>query len=214
MLTCSYGQKVKQQKWGNKFYREAYTVLKTDKSIRHGEYNNFKNGLLNIEGHYSNNKKIDIWKYYINNNIVQSYDFTKDSIISRGPSGIVYQVFEGNQVIDKKLDKEPTYIGGKPNLERALNDVMEYPEHTRRIGLEGEVEFALELDDAGVVRGLEFIKGPKEFYDEIKKGLTEIEQLWIPGSSNKSKYKCRLQYTIVFSLLDCGNYGCATIFIK
>jgi hypothetical protein len=205
--------------------------LKSNKEVRHGTYSNFKNGSLNVSGNYSNNKKIGEWKYFMNGAQVEFYDFTKDSIILRTKSNIVYQVFDDQNYIDKKLEIEPRYIGGKPGLERALNDVMKYPASTRRIGLEGNVDFSIEIDDNGRITDIKFLDGPKskfpdgalkdmhvngvqDLFNEIKNGLMKIEQLWIPGSIDNNHYQCRLQFTMEFSLVDCGNYGCSTMFIK
>jgi Gram-negative bacterial TonB protein C-terminal len=212
--TISHAQGLKKQKLGNELYQEIFSVFKSNKKIRHGDYQNFKNGNLNITGQYESNKKIGEWKFYEDGILIQTYDYSKGEILLGGKIESNYEVFEENQFLEKQLPNPPSYIGGNVGLERSLNDMIKYPEQTRRVGLEGTVSFSVLIPENGEITDIEFLQGPSEFYSEIKRALSNIEQTWIPGSNGSNKVKCKLYYAIEFKLLICGAYGCSTIFIK
>ncbi|MFI5171905.1 MAG: hypothetical protein ACHQFW_05915 [Chitinophagales bacterium] len=44
--------------------KEVYSVLKSDKDIKHGEYRFYEGKRKTIEGNYSNNKKEGKWTEY------------------------------------------------------------------------------------------------------------------------------------------------------
>lgn len=212
--TMSRAQESKKQKLGNELYQELFSVLKSDKKIRHGDYQNFKNGNLNIAGQYDSNKKIGEWKFYKDGILIQTYDYSKGEILLGGKIESNYEVFEENQFTEKQLPNPPRYIGGNVGLERSLNDVIKYPEQARRVGLEGTVSFSVLVGENGEMTDIEFLQGLGEFYSEIKRALSNIEQTWIPGSNGSNNVKCKLYYAIEFKLSICGASGCSTIFIK
>jgi protein TonB len=106
----SFGQETIKVTTGNKksYFSEVYYVLKSDNSIRHGNYQLFankdklvtngfyKNGLkdslwteyendgktLKTKGNYLDDKKIGVWEYYdYNGELEQKYDYTKNEIL-------------------------------------------------------------------------------------------------------------------------------------
>jgi hypothetical protein len=187
-------------------------VLKSDKKVRHGEYKNLRNGQLSIAGLYADGKKAGVWKFYRNGVVVQSYNYDSSSLVQH-VTDIQYQVWNNNNFEAVKIAVAPTYIGGKPGLERSLNDIMRYPQQALRMGIEGVVKFSVELNENSQVEEIEIIEGPREFYNEITTALQKIDQAWITGSDRGNKIKCKLIFSLEFKLQMCGGIGCTTMFI-
>lgn len=214
MGTLTFAQELKKQKIGNEFYQEEFSILKSNKKIRHGEYRNYKLGKLNIEGQYDNNKKVGVWKYYQDGDLVQSFNHSKNVVDSEPISESKYLAFVNNNYEPLELQVQPTYTGGKPGLEKALNDVMTYPIEARTNGIEGSVMFSVIIDENGKLEVIEILNGHIAFHSAIKEALSKIDQSWIVGSNGGENYRCKLFYTLEFKLLICGKYGCSTIFVK
>ena len=76
-----YGQKTKFIK--DKQNNEEYYVLKTDNSIRHGEYRKYgPDDILLIKGHFSNGVNDSIWKLYNSKGeLFQKIDLSKNDLL-------------------------------------------------------------------------------------------------------------------------------------
>jgi antitoxin component YwqK of YwqJK toxin-antitoxin module len=123
---CSYGQQIILITKNRDTYYEEYTVLQSDKKIKHGNYTMLKRPLLgtwySIEtiGNYSNGQKDGYWEtYYEGDNNIKDKGFYKNGLrdsvwvffyregISRKPTevhtngGVSLQVVGANPVVSK-----------------------------------------------------------------------------------------------------------------
>jgi len=211
--TLCFAQETKRVKTGNDIFLEEFTVLKSDKKIRHGEYKEFQFGKIRQEGLYNHGKKIGIWKFYHNGLLIQSYNYDKNQIENE-PINPFYLVYNQVDFIESTIDSPPTYIGGKVGLENSIRKIIRYPVQARNKVLEGEVVFSLVVDENANVSEIEILSGPMEFHEEVKNTLTNMEALWLVGRNNNEKIKCKLLYVIEFKLNICGGMGCSLISIK
>lgn len=216
VIICIHAQAqdVIKQAYGNEWYEEEYSVLKSNKNTRHGIYKNIKTREINIEGQFENNKKTGLWNFYEKGTLVFSYNYSTQLTELNRPLKTNYEVLLNNLFSRTNLISPPTYLGGKPGLELAINRVISYPAQAKRIGVEGLVIVSVVIDKNGTANEIKIESGPEEFHKELLSAFKKIDQYWIPGSTDNSNFTCKIYYTFEFRLRNCGGLGCTTIFIN
>jgi TonB family protein len=207
-------QDVKKQTYGSEWYEEEYYVLKSNKNVRHGLYKNYKTQEINIQGQFENGKRIGQWNFYEKGTLVYTYNYSTQLTELNKPIKTNYEVLLNNSFTKMNLISPPTYLGGKPGLELAINRSISYPRQARMIGLEGLVIVSVVVDQNGTAKEIKIESGPQEFHDELVSAFEKIDQYWISGSTDTTSFTCKLYYTFEFRLRICGGLGCSTIFIN
>jgi TonB family protein len=203
----TYGQELKSVTKRSSGFREEFSVLATDKKVKHGSYKKYqgKNQLI-VEGIYDNDKKVGEWKFYLNGELEQTYDFTKKELKHVKKQDYSSKAVVNGTVQDVQLDTPPLYIGSKVGLNDELNKAMTYPHQALRMGIEGKVLVSVWITETDEVSDIKVIKGILDECDkEAVKGLTKIEKNWISGTKDGNKIKSELFIVIEFKLHDNGD---------
>ena len=116
-------QDVKKQTYGSEWYEEEYYVLKSNKNVRHGLYKNYKTQEINIQGQFENGKRIGQWNFYEKGTLVYTYNYSTQLTELNKPIKTNYEVLLNNSFTKMNLISPPTYLGGKPGLELAINRI-------------------------------------------------------------------------------------------
>ena len=201
------GQETKSVTKKSSGFREEFSILATDKKVKHGLYKKYEGkDQLIIEGTYDNNEKIGEWKYYSKGQLEQTYDFTtKELKFSKKPEYSSKAVINGT-IQDVQLDTPPSFIGSKAGLNEELNKVMTYPYQALRMGVGGKVLASVWVTENDEVSEIKVIQGIMDECDkEVIKGLTKIEKNWVAGTKDGSKIKSELFIVIEFKLHDNGD---------
>lgn len=203
----TYGQETKAVTKKSSGFREEFSILSTDKKVKHGLYKKYegKDQLL-MEGVYESNKKVGEWKFYSKGQLEQTYDFTtKELKYVRKPEYSSKAVVNGT-IQDVQLDTPPLYVGFKAGLNEELNKVMTYPYQALRMAVEGKVLASVWVTDSGEVSDINIIQGIMDECDkEVITGLTKVEKNWVAGTKDGSKIKAELFIVIEFKLHDNGD---------
>lgn len=203
VLFCqvAFGQELKIVTKRGYGFKEEYTVLASDKNAKHGDYKRyFRKDQLTIEGKYDNNQKIGEWKFFVDGALDHTFDFSTRQLKFSKAAKESYMTEENGTQREKILDTPPMYLGSKVRLNEELNKVMKYPNQARRMGVEGMVAAAVWIDPSGKIE-TKIIRGIMDECDkELLKGLSEIDQDWVPGTVNgipiKSEYVVVLEYKL------------------
>src|SRR5687768_2181608 len=114
VLFCqvAFGQELKSiTKKGNGF-KEEYTVLASDKKVKQGDYKRYTlKDQLTIEGKYDNNQKIGEWKFYVNGELEQTFDFSAKQLKFSKAVKAPHIIEENGTQQEKILDTPPMYLG-------------------------------------------------------------------------------------------------------
>ena len=87
--------------------KEIFYVLKSDKSIKHGEYKREINNSIVVKGQYNLNKKIEIWEFYdFLGKLEQKFNYSENRIEYSNPEGsnLVMLAEQDGEYYDIALD--------------------------------------------------------------------------------------------------------------
>jgi len=210
----------------NRWDKEIYYVLKSDRSVRHGKYQrigfkgqvdaegNYKNGLKDStwteymgEGTYANGVKVGIWKYYYSEGFLeQEYDYTKKEVrkfnIPCELKKKEYKVFKDNDTIMTVLDRPPLLIGGRSSMRSAFADAdFKIPKQARKSDISGIVEITFTIDSTGTSSNHRISKEFGYGYDEeALKIVKNLPENWLPGRLNEKEVSVEYAISISFIL--------------
>lgn len=202
----TYGQETKPVTKKSNGFIEEFNVLAADKKVKHGPYKKFEGkDKLIVEGAYDNNAQVGDWKFYVNGELEQTYDFTTKEVKYVKKIAYSSKTMVNGTMQDVQLDTPPTYIGSKIGLNKELNKEMTYPSQALRMGVEGKVLASVWVSESGEVSDIKVIQGVMdECNKEVIDGLTKIEKNWISGTKDGQKMKSELLIVIEFKLHDSG----------
>jgi TonB family protein len=200
-----HGQQTKLIK--NKENSEEYYVLKSDNSIRYGDYRKFgpKNSLL-IKGHYTNGLKDSIWELYNSNGeIFQKIDVSKNDLvyvkIEDSEKDNLFKLINGNDKSLVALDRPPVYLGGNENFLYELAKNLQYPEDAFNNGISGRVYVSFIVYKNGKTGNYQVLKSAGHGFDEEAiRALKSIPENWFPGILNGNAVDIELSYPVAFTL--------------
>jgi len=185
--------------------REKYYVLKTDKQIKQGLYqqSNLFSTRLTCEGYYKNNLKDSLWTFYaFDGKVVETglykdgkktgnwkcynpdgtmnveYDFTNGKLLNFHPPKRdtgKYLVINGKDTIQTYLDRPPVYLDGDGRLSVAMVTGMRYPREAREYGTQGTLIVAFTINQQGVISGYRIKKSLGHGCDE--EGIKAIKRV-------------------------------------
>jgi TonB family protein len=199
------GQQTKLIK--DKENREEYYVLKSDNSIRNGDYRKFssKNSLL-IKGHYTNGLKDSIWELYNSKGeIFQKIDVSKNDLvyvkIEDSEKDNLYKLINGNDKSLVALDRPPVYLGGNDNFLYELAINLRYPDEAFNNGISGRVFVSFTVDKNGKTTNYQVLKSAGHGFDEEAiRALKSIPENWFPGILDGKAVDIELSYPVTFTL--------------
>jgi TonB family protein len=179
-------------------FKEVYTVLENDTTVKHGPYRLFYKNKVIENGTYKNNEPVGKWQFFYLQQIFEyEYDFTNKKVV---------RVSEGNKRYNEARRIIPCLFLGsplKPYLFIVSN--IHYPEEARKKNIGGKVTLALKitkegkLDDVYLYEKLdpsldnEVMRVARSFPDDWK---------WLPATRNGVPVDDEYHITIEFDPED------------
>jgi TonB family protein len=172
-----YSQKIKLKKVmyiNTEILKQEYQILKKKRYIKNGYYKSYyKNGQLEENGSYENNKRIDTWtNYNIKGEInrIRVYNFGK--LVSDKKIGIWEEFLENGQVV-KRFDHDKNKA-----LRTIINIQIKYPPLAREHGIEGVVKIKIELSEDCKIIEMKIIKAlSKDCDNEALRAVEKFAKL-------------------------------------
>jgi len=132
---------------------ERYYVLKSDPTIKHGEYA-MEGFHWKAEGQYIMGQRTGIWSFYGHDAELESqYDFTnlKQTYQRQTMDTATTKVNIGGAYAKREVDSKPFLLGGTGRMWSIFGSNMRYPAAAQRAGAMGTVVIAVELSETGQV---------------------------------------------------------------
>ena len=200
------GQELKARRIKRDGFKLEYSVLKSDKSIKHGSYRKYDaTGGLLIDGQYEDDRKAGEWSYYYKGQVEQIYDFDTLKIVEMEHPSLDYEVLQGPEFKEMVIDRAPTFIGGRAGLTEKLMEIITYPQEAIRLGIEGRMYVYVTIGDTDNLLDVSIAKGIDEFDNEVLSSLRQIQDGWISGIHNDRTVATRLIIPILFRFQSDGN---------
>lgn len=195
----SLGQEIKKKRKGD----ETFYVLKSDESIRHGEYiKKSANGIAE-KGQYEMNKKVGTWEFYgLEGNVEQKYNYSDKALLmndSFTSMSLRYLIVKDGIVTNTTPSQVPILIGGPSKYLRHVMKNLKYPSNALRNGTEGQVVVSAIVNSDGVMKDLKVLQGLGDGCDEeALRVINSFESEWIPGMNNGTKVDVMIMLRVAF----------------
>ncbi|MEH0154414.1 energy transducer TonB [Limibacter armeniacum] len=176
ITTFSSAQKIKKVSVKDESgLKETYSVLKSDPSVRHGEYKKATNYLL-VKGQYSHGERSGVWEYYSpKSKLVQQYDFTSDTLLYNY-NGLEYAMDS------TQYTRSIVILGGLYPVLKQVGRSIRYPAEAKKNRTEGKVNVKFVVDAKGNVKQMEVVEGIGDGCDEeVMKAFQGVEFECIPA---------------------------------
>ena len=209
--------------------KEVFTVLKSDRKIKHGPYKklnflsqvtatgyykdnkkdstweqfNVRGGVV-FRGNYVNDEKAGVWEYYLlNDELEQKYDHTEQKLIYfKAPRAEAkWKVYQGNDTILTTLDQPPLLIGGNYVVQNTLLRNLRYPHDAIDKKKMGTVVIGFDVNADGSVSN--YIVRHSVFRSLDQEALRVIKLVphqWLPGIKDGQKVKVQMLQPVVFRM--------------
>lgn len=164
-----------------------FYVLKSDRSIRHGEYEKSSRGDLICKGQYAHGKKSGVWEYFdTEEELTHKVDYTRFDL--------VYP--------NKKTPFGPEVLGGYSQLYNMIAYTMMYPAEARRMGTQGKVMVRFTVNKNGQLKDFKVTSGIGYGCDEEAiRALNECGMDWFPAKNEKGELiEAEVELPITFKL--------------
>jgi len=189
---------------------ENYEVLKSDRKIRQGHYQQilddyiledgfYKNGLkdslwqsynlsrvLISTGMYKEDQQVGNWNFYNNKGLLeQTYDFTKQKLVyylhEVPGKEQKFSVLIDNEYKEVILDRTPMYIGGTETVGKELTFNVKIPHEAFESRQSGKVVIRLSINEKGEITNYEINKSYGYGLDEEVLRVVKTLKHWLPG---------------------------------
>lgn len=164
---------------------EIFSVLKTDNSIRQGEYQKTKNGKLLEKGIYNNGQKEAFQYYDFNESCFLEYDYSNNAIASyKEPENYEYYLDPNRRT---KADRLPLPLFSPYELRLFIANNVRYPVAAQENGLSGISKIAINIDDTGNIKGVSLFESSYKELDEESLRIMKLlstDWKWIPAQKD------------------------------
>lgn len=227
----SFGQETEKvtKEFENPWYTEKYSVLKTDKNIRHGNFKKlgYKNCLV-IDGFYKNGEKDSLWTNYFwrskqiekqgmylngqrigewnfysyEGTLLQTYNFSSKQLVYSAVPTTATQVIDSNKVTEKKLKTSPQFIGSTVELyEYIYPKLVQVLESVNFEMKSGTVWITFFVDKDGHAINHKIESGILEKVDrQCLEIVKAIPDLWIPGTDETGNVSAMYKLPVKFKM--------------
>jgi len=228
----SFSQQTKEvvERSGSKYNKEkkVYNVLKENKTVKHGPYQQYYNDILIVSGFYKLDKKDSLWqrndyrgavvskKTYTENNrtgiweffnkdgtTTLQYDFSKDSLLVRKPEPNAIHSYQSSseEWIAGKADREPVWLRSTYEWESFLNVTLRYPQDAIDNNQQGVVWVHITVDEDGNAVDFSVKKSVYPALDEESIRVVKLSQPeFVPAMKDGKKVKSDVQVPITFRM--------------
>ena len=208
----AFGQKTKEvtKKYKNPWYTEKYSVLKSDKTVKHGNFQKLGyedclviNGYYNHgkkdsiwttyywrskqiekEGRYKDGKRVGEWRFYSQNGtLIQTYDYSLSKLTYSIKPEKETEIKIGDSIYSKILLSNPQYIGSTIELYDFIGEAQMQMSRDNEIQMQsGLVKISFYIDEKGVAQNHRLEEGiSKELDEKCMEIAKSIPDYWIPG---------------------------------
>jgi len=187
--------------------REIFFVLKSDKTIRHGEYNkfDFRNNLL-VKGYYKQGAKDSIWECYsFKKELSLKYDYTNNKLLFYVPNDLAqerqYQIINLPANAEAKLSQPPIFLEGDDGFYATMSKEIRYPAEASRRGKSGTVNVSFIVDKNGKASNFQ-VKKPLGYGldEEALRAIRLLPNTWLPGKVNAEPVDVEVTYPVRFKM--------------
>lgn len=226
----AFGQKTKEvsKKYKNPYYTEKYSVLKSDKTVKHG---NFKKlgyeDCLVVNGYYDNGKKDSVWTTYYwrseqiekqgsytgderigewnfyskSGTLIQTYDYSSSQLIySIKPEKETDILTQGTKS-SKVLLTNPQYIGSTIELYDFINAGQMKIARDNEIEMKsGLVKISFYITEEGIAENYKIEESvSKDLDNKCLEIAKSIPNKWIPGEDEEGKVTAKYYVYMKFN---------------
>lgn len=185
---------------------EEYSVLKSDRNLKHGFYRQkTPAGALLIEGYYNNGIQTGLWKQYRNEKLasqgsyadgykagaweyynakgklLQKYDYTAQKVVyylkDAETQNRIYKVITDRGIIESKIDRPPMFIGGEQELEALI--ILGLPGININTPIDASVIFVVKKN--GETAEHRIGRSAGDIDNELLNAVKTLPHFWIPG---------------------------------
>lgn len=223
----SFSQETKEivKRSGDK-EKKVYTVLKENKTIKHGLYKQYYYDNLVVSGFYkmdkkdsvwerytskgsvlskriySDGKKTGTWEFYKNGDIEWQYDFNKDSSVKRPNGSPVYSYQSVNgEWIQGQADREPVWLCSPREWQYFLTRTLRYPSDAIDKNKMGKVLVEITIDENGDAIDYAIAESAYASLDAEAIRVMELFQPeFSPTEKDGKKLKIKIKLPITFRL--------------
>lgn len=173
----------------NKFEgkKEVYCVLKTNRKIKQGKYEQYIDKNIILSGYYTNNKESGVWTFYNkDNSIFLKYNFDNDSTVFCNPDN---------------SDRPLTYFGDLGEPREIVSNNLKYPDEEANKGKTGIVIVEILVNKLGIVYDYKIKESVSWTLDQEAIRVNKlIPQKWLPAIENCKPVDSKLSFPIIFSI--------------
>ncbi|MBB6611451.1 energy transducer TonB [Pontibacter sp. Tf4] len=184
----------------------TYSVLATNKDVKHGAYE-MEGKHWKCEGQYDNGQTSGIWSFYgPGGKLNYKFDFTNMAEVfsERAKDSLhnVIEVYQNGQFVKTKVGNAPFYFGGEYRMLGYIASSLRYPMEAHRAGLQGVTFVKLEIDEAGKLSDLEIAQSAGEVLDkEAMRVLGGLSSGWVPAMIDGKPVKSKLVVPVRFKIM-------------
>lgn len=155
------------------------------------------------ERHYSNNKKIGIWKFHTNQGSLEwLYNFNVDT--GSAPKIIkmeyLYQA-ENGEWVKEKADKDPIWLVGSDEWMQFLQRTLKYPQKAIDENIQGKPYVEITVDENGDAIEYAISKSVHRILDKEAIRIYKLfDPEFVPAVKNGKKVKTKVILSIGFRL--------------
>lgn len=212
------------------FCKNEYSVLKIDKSVKHGHFKStWVNGNPRIEGHYEFGLKDSLWTYfdpykpivssrgyYQEGNKIGIWEYfdQKGKLLNRYDHSINYLSFTtfkdtvatrliqtADTILEVKMERAPIFLEGETIKFRILQENTSYPQTAVDANIFGTVIISFYINVQGEAVEYEILKGIGGGCDEEALRVVKlIPNEWAPGIFEGQLIKSQIIMPITFTL--------------
>jgi TonB family protein len=179
------------------------TAQKT-KKVKDGDrtFINTANQVLS-EKHYSENKKIGIWKFHTRQGSLEwSYNFNVDTGSNSKRKNIEYlYLAENGEWIKEKADKDPVWLVGTDEWQHFLMRNLKYPQKAIDGNIQGTPLVEITVNENGDAIEYAISKSAHQALDnEAMRVYKLFDPEFVPAVKNGKKVKTKVLLPVVFRL--------------
>lgn len=180
---------------------EKFSVLKSDNSIRQGEYQKTKNGKLLEKGIYNNGKKEAFQYYDFDGSCFLEYDYDNNVIVSyKEPENYEYYLDLDERT---KADRLPLPLFSPYELRLFIANNVRYPVAAQENGLSGISKIAIKISDTGNIMSVSLFESSHKELDEESLRIMKLlstDWKWIPAQKNGKAIQAYIIVPVKFVL--------------
>lgn len=221
---------ITERPYGTMGPAEIFSVLKSNKKVRHGSFKklnadqkviatgyykegkkdgaweefSWKGDRLLYRGQYTNDEKTGVWEYHNpRGELEQKYDHSAQQMLYVLPKNkdSIYIVCKGNDTVHTTLDQPAILIGGTYTVQQTMSKNLRYPEKAIDEKKQGRVLISFDIDTDGSVSNYKLVKSVyKHLDDEAMRVVKLIPQQWLPAVKDGQKVKVRHFHPVTFNL--------------